>query len=726
MLERIFISKILFLLFAFLLIMITFFSNKQYEKNSLTAFNKQATLEMDLLETLVRNALQAGQFKDINQILQAWGKKRGKTVHITLTASNGFEVAQYKKIGEFPELVSMKRLIEFSYSGVTNLKLELDRQEVLGSITTHIYQAWLTASLLLLAYLILFLLLRRSFFQRKEMEETRKSLEKAQHDLQEYHSHLEERVKEQTNEIDMAKLAAESSSHMLQFILDTIPSRVFWKDTELKYLGCNKKFAQDAGFKYPEELIGHDDFEMGWKQNAELYRADDTQVMQIDSAKIDFEEPQITPNGDTIWLRTSKIPLKNIDGEIFGILGTYQEITGQKLVEEQRDAALKNAEAANKIKSEFLANMSHEIRTPMNGIIGMSHLVLQSNLEEKQRSQIEKVHYSAENLLGILNDILDFSKIEAGKLELEETNFQLKQVIDNTLNLVKFKAEEAGLQLTIKIESNVPRRLNGDPLRLGQILTNLTNNAVKFSQSGGVISIKVSLEKDHKLDAILHFSINDTGIGLSSEQQSKLFRSFSQADSSTTRQYGGTGLGLTISQKITELMNGKIWVDSEEGIGSTFHFTVRVKKQTDESLKYESIEAHKVNINQAINQLYGTKILVVEDNEINLELARELLFMNGINVETADNGREALEILSGQNFDGVLMDCMMPVMDGYETTRKIREQESLIDLPVIAMTANAMKQDVEKVLSVGMNDHIAKPINPETMFVTMAKWIKPR
>jgi len=342
---------------------------------------------------------------------------------------------------------------------------------------------------------------------------------------------------------------------------------------------------------------------------------------------------------------------------------------------------------------------------------------LETDLSPEQQNYISKVHNSAQSLLGIINDILDFSKIEAGKLEIEQIVFCLQRVFDNLSDIIGLKADEKGLELDIELAANVPVRLKGDPLRLGQILINLANNAVKFTSQGGVkVSVEQIEEKEGNI--VLQFCVADSGIGMTQEQQSRLFQSFSQADSSTTRRFGGTGLGLSISKNLVELMGGRIWLESEAGHGSRFYFVLPF-----EPVAHQGQERRDEEKEPDFGNLRGAKVLLVEDNLLNQELAKILLCRKDIKVTIASNGAEALKKLENASFDCVLMDIQMPVMDGYTACAEIRKLPQHDRLPIIALTANVMADDRERSRAAGMSDHIGKPFIAQKMYTVMSRCI---
>jgi PAS domain S-box-containing protein len=495
--------------------------------------------------------------------------------------------------------------------------------------------------------------------------------------------------------------------------------RCFWSSTAAEIFGY--PYSESESFvliKDWEENITTTNKELGEKAAALFATA--------------FEDPEVTydatyqvtrvVDGKVIWIRAVADIARDEHGQITNVYGMCQDVTEQKQHEEELAAAKDSAEAASQSKSEFLANMSHEIRTPMNAILGLSELALESGLSGNNRSYIDNVHRSAKSLLGVINDILDFSKIEAGQLDMETISFRLEDVFSDLENLLRLKTDETGVKLLFDWPKTITPALVGDPLRLGQILINLGNNAAKFTQAGEII-ISMRVLGQNKNQLKLHFSVKDTGIGMTPEQQAKLFQAFNQADSSTTRKYGGTGLGLTISKHLVEMMGGELWAESKQGVGSTFHFTINLGFQKNIAKSNQFKELRSSRVEQAIAQLHGAKILLVEDNQVNQMLALHVLRNNGLVPTLAENGQQALDMLESQGFDGILMDCQMPIMDGYAATKEIRKQEKYRDLPILAMTANAMAGDKEKVLAVGMNAHISKPFTRDELFTTMAQWI---
>jgi len=641
----------------------------------------------------------------------------------------------------------------------------------------------------------------------------------------------------------------EQSTKLLQDIVEHLPTSMQLKSVRDGHRVMIWNRAAEALYGVPrEQALGSNVHDLWPKEDADRMHAADLELLERGGMQDFPDRRAVTARGE-VRVHMRKVPIYNAQGEPTHLLVIADDITPRLRHEEELRQARQAAEQATRQKSEFLANMSHEIHTPMNAIIGLSHLVLKTQLSGQQRDYLNKVHKAGQHLLGIINDILDFSKVEAGKLDLELTEFEIEKLLDDMATLVGEKCHEKGLELVFDVAQDVPRRLVGDSLRLGQILLNYANNAVKFTDAGAVIVSVRTVEPVAGDRVLLEFRVKDTGIGLSVEQQQRLFQSFSQADASTTRRYGGTGLGLAICRKLAELMGGTVGVESQPGQGSSFWFTARLAvvhereplqprvdlrgrralvvddseyarvvlvdllqgmtftvrdvasgsaaveevwraaqagepydvvyldwrmpgmdgmdtarsiaslglpvapmvlmvtahgrqevmegaravpgisnvlvKPVSASMLFDATvsalgaqrasepeRAPEASADPVLLQLRGRRVLLVEDNDVNQLVGRCMLEDAGLVVDVAADGQVALDMLQQAAYDLVFMDMQMPVMDGLTATLRIREQAAWRDLPIVAMTANAMRADRQRCLEAGMNDHVAKPIEP--------------
>jgi len=504
---------------------------------------------------------------------------------------------------------------------------------------------------------------------------------------------------------------------LLDTVLDNVDAFVYMKDRDRRYRYVNAKMALALGLP-AEDIVGRLDREVMPAAQADAAWARERSV--FDGARHASQVGVERIDGGALQLWEVKVPVR-LDGDASGVLCVATDVTELHQLKAQADAA-------NQAKSDFLSNMSHEIRTPMNSIIGMTHLALKTELDPRQRDYLEKIGHSGQHLLGIINHILDFSKIEAGRLELELLDFRLDTLMGNIETQLGEAAAAKGLRLVFDVAPELARPLRGDPLRLEQVLLNFTGNAIKFSERGAVrIGARALSAFGH--ETTVRFEVEDNGIGIAPEELDGLFTSFHQADPSTTRRYGGTGLGLAISKQLAEAMGGEVGVDSTPGAGSTFWFTARLGRgeqgaqQAGAGQPAAQLPRKRVETAQAA-RLDGRSILLVEDNVFSQQVGRELLGEAGAKVVVANNGAEALVQMYRQLFDCVLMDVQMPVMDGFEATRRIRADPRLADTVVIAMTANAGVEDQARCMAVGMNDFLTKPVAPEHLAATIARAIR--
>jgi two-component system sensor histidine kinase/response regulator len=504
---------------------------------------------------------------------------------------------------------------------------------------------------------------------------------------------------------------------MLRALIDNVPDFMYVKDARSCFVVANASLAKSMGVTSPADLLGKTDFDFYPKRLANQYYEDEQLVIRKKKVLFEHEEDSTNSDGNRIALLTTKVPLFDRNGQVIGIAGVGRDITERQRVEHEMQRAKEAAEAASKAKSEFLANMSHEIRTPLNGVMGMTDLALDTELTPEQRDYLETVKSSSDALLTVINDILDFSKIEAGKIDLESVDFNLRDSLESTLKTVAIRADEKGLELLCEVAPEVPEVVCGDSTRLRQVVINLVGNAIKFTDSGE-IAVKVQMKSREANECELHFTVSDTGVGIPEEKRELIFAPFSQADTSTTRKYGGTGLGLTISTRLVEMMGGKIWVESEIGRGSQFHFTARLGLTDAKEIKIGSIAPPEI--------LRGARVLIVDDNRTNRRILEGMLGRWEMVSVSVEEGQEALDALSGaraagQPFSLILTDMHMPEMDGFTLVEQIRKRPELATATIMMLTSAGHRGDAARCQELGIAAYLLKPIRQSELREAIAR-----
>jgi two-component system sensor histidine kinase/response regulator len=513
---------------------------------------------------------------------------------------------------------------------------------------------------------------------------------------------------------DRIAAALASQRHRLSTMMDNLPDNIWFKDRESRFVAANRAMLSWTGFKEPSEIIGKTDHDFFSEEHADAALADEQKIIATGQPIVSVDEKETWPDGHATWVSTTKMPWRDANGSVIGIFGWSRDITARRVGENNLMVANEAARKADRAKSEFLANMSHEIRTPMNGVIGMTDLLLDSDLNLRQRELAEALRTSAETLLKIINDILDFSKIEARKLRLEIFDFDLINAVESTLDMLAERAQGKAIELVGAITPGTPTQLRGDPNRLRQILASLIGNAIKFTETGEAV-VRVSQESETESCVVLLFQVQDTGIGISLDAQARLFQPFNQADGSSTRKYGGTGLGLAVAKHLVELMHGQIGVESQEGKGSTFWFTARLEKQVN------AVRAPE----KTFRDLFNFQVLVVDDNAASREILRQQILAWKMKADGAVSGVEALKMLRAaatacRPYDLALLDVQMPEMDGLTLARTIKADPAIAGTRLIMLTGFSQQLSPEEPRAAGITECSFKPVRQTRLFGCLA------